>query len=219
MKKKIIALVALLACVTMGASAQVYVGGSLGFTSTKYEAGGQDKDGTSYKILPEIGYQLDEDLSIGLQIGYSHGYASFGSLTVTDIKAAMNTVTSAYADMNEDDFKLNSFTFAPYMRYNVMKFGAVKLFLEGSVGYTNIKSDDTPNTNGRKTGNESKLDLLEIAIRPGVSFQVNEKINLLAKIGSLGYMQAKEKESDAKITRFGLDCDSYNILLGMTFNF
>ena len=219
MKKKIIALVALLACVTMGASAQVYVGGSLGFTSSKIDQGGQDQDGSSYKIIPEIGYQLDDDLSVGLQIGYAHGYASFGSLNVTGVKALMNTVVSTYADINEDDMKLNSFTIAPYLRYNVLKFDRVKFFIEGGVGYTNIKSDDTPNANGRKTGNESKLDLLEIAIRPGVSFDLSSNISLMAKIGSLGYMEAKEKESDQKLTRFGLDIDTYNLLFGLNFKF
>lgn len=66
MKKRIVALVALLATITLGANAQVYVGGSLGFTSSKMDNGGADQDGTSYKILPEIGYQLDDMVSIGV---------------------------------------------------------------------------------------------------------------------------------------------------------
>lgn len=219
MKKKIIALVALLACITMGASAQVYVGGSLGFTSSKLSTGGHDQDGSSFKLLPEIGYQLDQDISIGVQIGYSHGYAAFGSLTVTDFKAAMNTGISTTMDIYEDDYKLNSFTFAPYVRYTFARFGKVNLFFEGSVGYSNVKSDNTPGANGNATGNETKMDAIEIALRPGVSFQLSDNISLIAKLGSLGYMQAKEKESDMKITRFGLDMDTYNLLFGMNFHF
>ena len=219
MKKKIIALVALLACFTMGASAQVYVGGSLGFTSSKLSTGGHDQDGTSFKLLPEFGYQLDQDISIGLQIGYSHGYAAFGSITVNDFKALMNTGISTMMDINEDDYKLNSFTFAPYVRYNFAHLGKIDLFFEGSVGYSNVKSDDTPNMNGKATGSESKLDVIEIALRPGVSFNLNNNISLIAKLGSLGFMQAKEKESDMKLTRFGLDMDSYNLMLGMNFHF
>ena len=219
MKKKIIALVALLACFAMGASAQVYVGGSLGFTSSKLSTGGHDQDGSSFKLLPEIGYQLDQDISIGVQIGYSHGYAAFGSLTVTDIKAAMNTGISTMMDIYEDDYKLNSFTFAPYVRYTFARYGQVNLFFEGSVGYSNVKSDDTPNTNGNATGSETKLDVVEIALRPGISFQLSDNVSLLAKLGSVGFMQAKEKESDMKITRFGLDMDSYNLLFGVNFHF
>ena len=219
MKKKIIALVALLACFAMGASAQVYVGGSLGFTSSKLSTGGHDQDGSSFKLLPEIGYQLDQDISIGVQIGYSHGYAAFGSLTVTDIKAAMNTGISTMMDIYEDDYKLNSFTFAPYVRYTFARYGKVNLFFEGSVGYSNVKSDDTPNAKGNATGSETKLDVVELALRPGISFQLSDNVSLLAKLGSVGFMQAKEKESDMKITRFGLDMDSYNLLFGVNFHF
>ncbi|MCR4602314.1 MAG: porin family protein [Prevotella sp.] len=218
MKKKLFALVALLASVTMGANAQVYVGGSLGFTSSKI-SGGADQDGSSYKILPEIGYQLDDCVSIGLQIGYSHGYAAFGSLTVTDVKAMMNTMLSAYTDINEDGLKLNSFTFAPYIRYNVLELGdRAKLFVEGSVGYTNVKTDNVPAAAGTG-GGDGKLDVLEIAVRPGIEIAFSNRLSATAKLGSLGYMSAKEKESDEKLTRFGLDCDSYNILLGFNFHF
>ncbi|MBQ3877282.1 MAG: outer membrane beta-barrel protein [Prevotella sp.] len=219
MKKRIVALVALLATITLGANAQVYVGGSLGFTSSKMDNGGADQDGTSYKILPEIGYQLDDMVSIGVQIGYSHGFASFGSLNVSDVKSAMSTIMGTYSDIYGDDMKLNSFTFAPYVRYNVLELGGIaKLFVEGSVGYTNVKSDSTPTVGGRG-GNESKFDVLEIAVRPGIELGLSDKISAIAKVGSLGYMQAKEKESDVKITRFGLSCDSYNLLLGVNFKF
>jgi hypothetical protein len=219
MRKKLIALVALLAMVTMGANAQVYVGGSLGFTSSKMDNGGADQDGTSYKIMPEIGYQLDDMLSIGVQVGYSHGYASFGGITVTDFMSTLNTIGSAYVDINEDGMKLNSFTFAPYIRYNVLELGGMaKLFVEGSVGYTNIKTDNAPKAAGYG-GGEMKMDVLEIAVRPGIELALSDQISAIAKVGSLGYMQAKEKESDAKLTRFGLSCDSYNLLLGVNFKF
>ena len=210
MKKKFLAIVALFTCITLSMNAQVYVGGSLGFTSSKQSAGGHDEDGSSFKFMPEIGYQLDPTLSIGVQVGYSHGYAAFGSLTVTDFKAAMNTAISTYVDISEDNTKLNSFTFAPYVRYNVLDFGKANLFIEGSVGYTNIKSEGK---------NDTKIDALEIALRPGISFQLSDRISALAKLGSFGYMEAKEKESDMKITRFGLDADTYNLMLGINFLF
>ena len=54
--------------------------------------------------------------------------------------------------------------------------------------------------------------MLEIALRPGISYELSDKISALAKLGSLGYMEAKEKDSDMKITRFGLDVDTYNLL-------
>lgn len=202
-----------MSCFALGAKAQCFVGGSFGFTSSKLSGGGADQDGSSFKILPEIGYQMDEDMAIGLQIGYSHGYAAFGSLSVTDFKALVNTAISTYADISEDNTKLNSFTFAPFIRYNLVKMGNAKLFVEGSVGYSNIKSEGT----GRV--GERKMDVLEIALRPGISYQLNSSISAMAKLGSLGYMSGKEKDSDQKITRFGLDADTYNLMLGLNFHF
>ena len=41
----------------------------------------------------------------------------------------------------------------------------------------------------------------------------------MVKIGTLGFISAKEKETDMKITRFGLTMDSYNLLLGLNYKF
>ncbi len=203
--------------VALSASAQYYVGGSLGFTSTSISD--TDQDGSSFKILPEIGYQLDKDLSIGVQVGYSHGYAAFGSLTVSDIKAAMNTLASTYADINDEEMKLNSFTIAPYVRYTIAEWGKLNVFVEGYIGYTNITSDGTPNTSGSTSNNKTKVNAFEIGVRPGVKLQLTDRVSVLCKLGSLGYLTAKEKESDMKLNRFGFDADTYNALLGFNFNF
>lgn len=218
MKRKFFALVALMACFTLGANAQFYAGGSVGFTSSKLSNNGHDEDGSSFKLMPEFGYKLDKDISIGVQIGYSHGYAAFGSLSVTDFKAAATNIISTYADISEDDTKLNSFTFAPYVRYNVLNLGKANIFLEGAIGYISASTDGTPKVNG-KAGNETKMELIDISVRPGISYQLNDCLSAVAKLGQLGYMTGKEKESDMKISRFGLELDSYNILLGLNFHF
>ena len=235
MKKSFIALVAMLVCFAMDASAQFYVGGSVGYTSTTQSHGKVDKDGSSFKLMPEFGYQLDPEISVGMSIGYSHGYAAFGSLTVTDVKAAMNTVASTYADISEEDAKLNSFTFAPYVRYIFARLGKIDLFFEGSVGYINITSEADGSmlkglggAGARQTrtadedaddDDKTKIDAVEIAFRPGLSMKLNDNISLIAKIGSVGYMTAKEKKTDNKISRFGLDLDSYNLIFGINVHF
>lgn len=216
--KKLLTLVAFMA-LTLGASAQYYVGGSVGFTSSKMDNGGADQDGSSFKLMPEIGYQLDKDMAIGVQLGYSSGYAAFGSLTVTDIKGMMNNAVSMMSDINNDDMKLKSFTFAPYIRYTMMEVGKVSFFLEGAVGYTNITTDQTPAVGNHAAGGETKVNVIEVSVRPGLKLNLSDKVSAVAKLGSLGYISAKEDESDTKLTRFGLDVDSYNILLGFNFHF
>ena len=219
--KKLFTLIAMLACITT-ANAQWNVGGTVGFTTTKIDAGGSDQSGSSFKLVPDIGYQIDDDITVGVQVGYSSGLAAFGSLTVTDIKSALSTAVGAYADVANDDMKLNSFTIAPYIRYNVIEYGPARVFLEGYLGYNSISADSTPEVSKDDEsygGDEMTFNAFELGIRPGVAFRVTDKLDVVCKMGALGFMSAKEKESDVKITRFGLNVDSYNLLFGLNFHF
>lgn len=217
--KKSLFLLAMLALSTLGVNAQVFVGGSFGFTSSKLSNdAGYDKDGTSYQIMPEFGYQIDDNLAVGIQVGYAHGYAAFGSLSATDFLSTATNLISMSADISEDDVKLNSFSFAPFVRYNLVEMGPANIFIEGAIRYSSITTDDTPQVQGQG-GGEVKFNAFEVNVRPGVSCKVGENLSVLAKIGTLGFLSAKEKESDMKITRFGLSADSYNLLLGLNYHF
>lgn len=212
--KKVIALSALFVLFNMNSKAQFYVGGSLSYTSTKLSNSGNDQSGSSFKIMPEIGYCLNEKVSLGVQAGYAHGYAAFGSLTATDIQPAINIIASGYADISEETMKLNSFTIMPYIRYNVLDLGKFHFFLEGATGYTNIKSDGIIAI-GEQPKQEFNLDAFEIAVRPGITLDLSKHVNVLMKLGSLGFISAKDKESDMKITRSGFEMTSENILIGL----
>lgn len=214
--KKVIALSALFVLSTINSKAQFYIGGSLGYTSTKVSNSGNDQSGSSFKIMPEIGYCLNEKVSLGVQAGYAHGYAAFGSLTATDIQSAINVIASGYADISEENMKLNSFTITPYIRYNVLSLGKLHLFLEGAAGYTNIKSDGIIAI-GEQPKQEINMDAFEIAVRPGITLDLHSHLNVHIKLGSLGLISAKDKESDIKITRSGFEMNSENILIGLVF--
>lgn len=215
--KKVLFLIAFLGVIT-SANAQFRVGGSIGFTSTKIDNGVTDESGTSFKIMPEIGYQLTDNVLVGVQVGYSSGYATFGSLTASDLKSAMSTVVGAMIDVENDDMKLSGFTFAPYIRYDALSFGNAKVFLEGYIGYNNITTDSTP-TAGGAGGGELNVNAFELGVRPGIALKVSDSFELQCKLGALGYMSAKEKESDVTISRFGLNFDTYNLLFGVAYRF
>ena len=53
--------------VAISASAQVYVGGGVGISSTKV---GEGDSKMSYKFVPEIGYQFDKNWDAGLSVGW-----------------------------------------------------------------------------------------------------------------------------------------------------
>lgn len=91
-KMKKIVLVCIVAIMATAAQAQIYVGGTLGFSSVKTENSDAELKTTTIKLLPEIGYELDENWSIGTVVGYQ--YSKTG------------------------DLKTNTFTIAPYARYS-----------------------------------------------------------------------------------------------------
>ena len=115
MKKILMTMVAAFAAVSM--NAQVYVGGSVGFGSAKM--GGGDSEST-YKIIPEIGYNLNDQWAVGIALGYQKGTCNFGNL-----------------DFNPG--KREAFSVNPYARYTFLKSDMVNLFVDGGVGFASIK--------------------------------------------------------------------------------
>ncbi len=218
--KKILLTVLLLSgmSVMQAQESKFYVGGTFGFTWSKMNNGGGSSSGASFKLMPEVGYNLSSKWAVGVSLGYSHGYAAFGGIDFNDVKSMANTVVSTAADVANDGVaKLNSFRLAPYVRYTFWQTNRLKFFVDGSVGYIHVGvSGDAVE---ERFGAKPAINVIELNIRPGLSFDITKHFTVLAKVGSLGFVHGREKESEVKINRFGLDVDSYNILLGMNYNF
>ena len=116
MKKILLLAVVLFA--SLNASAQFYVGGSIGFGSVK-PVGGGDSEFT-FKILPEFGYNLNDQFAVGIILGYKKGTCSIGNL-----------------DYNASDAE--TFTIAPYGRYYALEWQSVKFFLDGGISISSTK--------------------------------------------------------------------------------
>ncbi len=100
MKKML--LTAVVALMTLTASAQVYVGGQVGFWRN------HSQNETQFTIAPEVGYNLSDNWAIGIALGYNYAYNELG---VGD--------------------KWNGLKVNPYARYTFAKFGPVNLFADG----------------------------------------------------------------------------------------
>lgn len=101
MKKIILAAVmAVVACV---ANAQLYVGGELGVWRN------DGTETTTAKILPEIGYNLNNQWAVGATLGWEHAHTH-----------GINN---------------NMFEFLPYARYTFFRSGIVGIFCDGTVGF------------------------------------------------------------------------------------
>lgn len=116
MKKVMLTLVA--AMMTVAASAQVYVGGSIGIGSVK--AGGADAE-TTFKIVPEIGYNINDEWAVGIAFGYQKGACTLGQGEYgQNVDAKM--------------FGVN-----PYVRNTFLNTKYVNVFVDGGLAYSNIK--------------------------------------------------------------------------------
>ena len=116
MKKIVLTLVAAFAAISM--DAQVYVGGSIGFTSVK-----NGDSQTEFKFVPEIGYNFNDQWAAGIKVGYQDGYADM--------------------DYDFQQYKgLKILTINPYARYTFLKSNLVSLFIDGGLEYSKIDGND-----------------------------------------------------------------------------
>lgn len=106
------------AFVALGMNAQVYVGGSLGINAWSAQAPGVDSE-TTFKLMPEIGYNLNDEWAIGTVIGYE------------------NNKWDGVEGISE-----SAFTIAPYARYTFLKAGKVNLFVDGGFGFESATKAD-----------------------------------------------------------------------------
>lgn len=175
MKKILVFLFVVMATLSM--NAQVYLGGTLGISHAKFE----DNKSTSFKIMPEIGYNLSDQWAVGATLGYQKGDLSFAGETFGDAKV---------------------FQFAPYARFTFFKSDFINLFVDGTVGYANLKVDGFDSVNG-----------LEVGLKPGLAINLSKNFSIIAKYGFLGYQKLEDYKE------FGLNLDGNALSFGFYYNF
>jgi len=118
------------AFVAVSMSAQVYVGGSFNVSAVSSQKLAGDLSETVFKLLPEIGVNLNDEWAIGTVIGYES-----------------NKVVKV------DGLSESAFTFSPYARYTFWKPGKLSFFVDGGVDFkTASKADWTELAIGFKPG-------------------------------------------------------------------
>lgn len=166
---------------------QVWVGGNFGFKVTDVKGGDSNTD---FKILPEIGYIINDNFGVGIRGGYEHYDAysiSYGTQTA--------------------EFEADGFSVEPFVRYTFLKGDIGGLFLDGGVGYGQLSLKNV----------DDKIKALEAGISPGVAISISDKVALTAKYGFLGYKETKI--GDGKVSEFGLDFDMTQFTFGINFVF
>lgn len=112
--KKILAF-AVVAIMTLSASAQNwYVGGSLGVGKVTVGTDDDKTSTTAISVIPEVGYNFNENWAAGTSIGVTH--------------------------TSNDGVKYTAFEIAPYVRYTYFRASIVSLFVDGGVGFSTGKA-------------------------------------------------------------------------------
>ncbi|MFV0331415.1 MAG: outer membrane beta-barrel protein [Dysgonomonas sp.] len=140
---------------------QMWIGGSIGFNSTKVGDGDRV---SSYRIIPEIGYAFAENMGVGIKLGYAHNKSVAGL---------------------RDAVAKDAFTVNPFLRMAFLKGEMGSLFVDGGAGYTYAKTEAV------EGAGSTKLNAWEVGFRPGVAVNVSKRITLTGKFGFLGYQHAK----------------------------
>ena len=190
MKKIFMTLAAV--CVAATMNAQAYIGGGIGLQSTSCDGTTE----TNIKLMPEIGYNINDSWAIGVAFGYAENK--------TTVKEDDGHGLAVEVSAKNKVFAIN-----PYARYTFAKFDKVNLFLDGGIEYIH----ETPAAGHKK-------NTFGIGIKPGVAVNLNDKLSFVAHAGFLGYKNEKADHEGAKaFNTFGFDLDGSDLSFGFYYNF
>lgn len=170
----------------LSASAQVWVGGTLGGSQRKVKL---NEGGTStlsgFHLSPTVGYDLNPHLTLALSVNYSHlNYKS------------SETYSSGQSQIQE-------LGVSPYLRYYFAECSGVRFFWRGGVNYAKTWTHHKASLDGQTTfdqrhdGHRFGLDFC-----PGISYLFNDRVNLLATLGGIGWEQTWSSDVSPTSSRF-----------------
>lgn len=143
----------------VAAQAQVRLGGSV---KVWYD---NESEVTTYTLMPEFGYKLNDKWEVGTFIGFNGG-----ALKDSNMKTAF------------------SFAFKPFARYTFLRSGIFSMFCEGGIDI--VAGNSRYISNGHKDFDNSTA--FAIGFRPGIDIELSEHWSLESHLGFLGY-SANEK--------------------------
>jgi len=174
MKKISLFIVAFLMSVSF-ASAQYFVGGSLNFNATggKSESNGTSVDRpstTQFSFHPKGGIFHSEKLMFGAELSFS-------------IKKDKTPEDPATGDP-ETIKRTTGFGISPFARYYAFKMGKFSLFGQGQL---NLSTSSTKEESGGTTTDGPTINKIGFSVFPGISYNINEKIELEARINGVDF--------------------------------
>ena len=214
------------------ANAQFFVGGSLGFTSgsgsssvTVTETSGSNTETTTieeknpsyseFSFSPKAGYYLNDKLAVGITLGFS---------TYSETEYDYNYSNNLQQTEMSLKYTENMFGVAPFVRYHFAEWNNFSLFGELSMGLafgSSKEIETSPNKEEEMKG--PSLFGFGVTIMPGISYKINDHIQLEATLDVFGLNYTYEKstrneeysntnyESVNTESEFGFGLDTQNL--------
>ena len=193
-------LAALVAVASLSANAQVWVGGEVGFSAGKTTNNGTKfGSGADFNLIPEIGYTLNDKFDIAVAIGIAHNNGNGKAYAGTE---GYDVYVGALDDVNRNAFTLN-----PYVRYKFANAGDFTFFVDGGFSYTMI----------HYSGNDDNGNQWSLGFKPGIAYNISDKVSLVAHIGRLDYNFFKQ--GDIKNNEFNMGVSGNNLTFGAYVSF
>src|SRR6056297_377668 len=202
MKKSILLIMAI--ALTFSLSAQMKVGGSIGFMgqSSKTTTDGTTNEGPTYTdivLLPNVEYMLSDNFSIGGKIGFS--------------------LDMSKNDAADTKSSLFMFHVSPYARMYFPLGDKLSFFGEGGIQFARGTEKVTF---GSTTNDGDTRTEFGIGVIPGFSYGLSDKVSLELTTGFLGYQLTsindnQDPETTDKFNNYGLLLNFSNISFGIKY--
>ena len=221
----------------------VYVGGTVGYTSTSVKqtaaedpATGQLQridpaqtvEGSSLKLVLDFGYDLNKTNSVGVQLGYFTGLAAMGSLDPVNYNEFLLAYQGMQQDMQKGDSDIVGLRFAPYIRHNLFSNKTFDLFVDAVLGIESVKQEvSADDGTGTIVKQGEKYSLFELVARPGIALKLDKNFRLVTRFGSLGYQSIKTQmyqgntkfDGAQEVSRFGFSAATSGLAVGFEYHF
>ncbi|GHT19587.1 hypothetical protein AGMMS4957_04160 [Bacteroidia bacterium] len=182
--RKFILIMAVAVLGTVSASAQFYVGGSLGYSTstdefTKELTGFEKTTKTALMVAPDLGFALSEKFEVGLEFGY-------------EFDADKVTKKEGTHDKQESGWEI-----APYARYECLSADKFSVWAQVVLGY-GVKTEESTT--------------FSVQFAPVLKYSLSHHIKLISRVNflSIGLASTSFTEDDRKLTNFGVGVNKFH---------
>lgn len=177
------------------------LGGSFNFGAANinlYDDDYPDSKNFSLTIRPDVGYFVQDNLQLGLQLGY--GYSE-----------------NRHDDSSVNELKAHSLNFSPYVRKFFPLSSKFAFAITGSLDY-GINQRDTYDEDIHV--GQLRSEIYGISAQPDIFFLLNKRFTLNATMGNLYYSHSKYTRDGREIesgNKYGFAAQLNNIFLGVRY--